>query len=332
MRGDAAAGGSPQPGLVRAPAAGVRLAILTIMVGATRSSRSVLVGLVTAAGCLSAPPGPAEEPLPTARCDGDPGPPEPVAMPWSIATLPGWSQADAAEGDLEDWFLETGVFTHVLHGSVAATPDGAVTYQGGDLIGGAQSCAAVVAAHRLGYPILVVLGGDRGDDNLALATDDANRAALVAGLIEFIDAYGYDGISIAWITDVVPEQLSALVGDLKVALADRSPRPLLTVDVSPAIVDPSVTADWFPALDAINLESYGADWAEQLNAYLDAGVPPDAIDLGIGLSVDDTTRADVRAKIDAAVAKGLRGVTSWEMGALESADDPRLLAYKPLFQ
>jgi len=302
------------------------------MVGATRLCRMLLVALVTVTGCLSAPPGPGEEPRPTARCEGDPGPPEPVAMPWSIATLPGWSQADAAEGDLEDWFVATGVFTHVLHGAIAATPDGAVTYQGGDLTGSSQSCAAVVAAHRLGYPILVVLGGDRGDDSLALATDDTNRAALVAGLVDFIDAYGYDGVSIAWIADVVPEQLSALVGDLKVAFADRSPRPLLTVDASTATVDPSVAAGWFPALDAINLESYGPDWAEQLNAYLDAGVPPSAIDLGIGLSVDDITRADVRAKIDAAVAKGLRGVTSWEMGALESADDPRLVAYRPLFQ
>lgn len=302
------------------------------MVGATRLRSISLAALVAAAGCLAAPPEPGEEPRPTSLCSGDPGSPEADPLPWSIATLPGWSQADATAGDLEDWFLETGVFNHVLHGSIAATADGQVGYPGGDLTGASQSCAAVIAAHRLGYPILVVLGGDHGDDNLALATSDASRATLVASLIDFIDTYGYDGVSIAWIAGVVPGQLTALIDDLSAALASRSPRPLITVDVSSGAIDPSVTAGFAPQVDAIDLESYGADWADELTAHLQAGVPPAAIDLGIGLSVGDSARADVRAKIDAAIAQGLRGVTSWEMGALESGDDPRLVAYRPLFQ
>ena len=40
----------------------------------------------------------------------------------------------------------------------------------------------------------------------------------------------------------------------------------------------------------------------------------------------------MHAKIDAAIANGLHGVTSWEMGALADGDDPRLLAYQPLFE
>ncbi len=303
------------------------------MVGATRRSTISLAALVAGAGCLATPPVSDEGPPPTALCTGDPGLVDAeLVYPWSVATLPGWSQGDAVAGDLEDWFIETAVFNHVLHGAIAATADGSVTYAGGDLTGSAQSCAAVVAAHRLGYPIMIVLGGDHGDDALAIATGDDSRAHLVAGLLDFIDTYGYDGISIAWISGVVPEQMSALVDELSTAFDLRTPRPLLTVDVSSGAVDPVVTAGFAERVDAIDLESYGANWEEELDAHITAGVPPSKINLGIGLSALDRLRADVRAKIARAIDSGLRGVTSWEMGALESGDDPRLLEYDPLFE
>jgi len=293
-----------------------------------------LFALVAAAGCLAAP---AESdsgmsPRPTSICAGDPGPPALDPAPWSIASLPGWSQADAVADDLEDWLIDTAVFNHVLHGSIAAAPDGQVTLQGGDLEDATQSCAAVVAAHRLGYPILVVLGGDRGDDFLAQATAQANRPVLVATLMDFIDLYGYDGVSIAWVAGVAADQLTALVDDLSAEFRTRTPRPLLTVDVSSDTVAPSVSAGWVGRVDAINVMSYGADWQAELGRHLDAGIPPELIDLGIGLSVDDSVRADVKVKIDAAIAMGLHGVESWELGALESGDDPRLPAYAPLLR
>jgi hypothetical protein len=291
-----------------------------------------LFALVAAGGCLAVPPDPDQGQRTDSICDGDPGPPAEDPRPWSIASLPGWSQEDAVAGDLEDWLIDTGVFNHVLHGSIAATPDGHVTYQGGDLTGSTQSCAGIVAAHRLGYPIIVVLGGDGGDDFLLEATAEENRPTLVASLTDFIDLHGYDGVSLAWLSDVEEAQLTALVGDLSAAFAARAPRRLLTVDVSSASVAPSVSAGWVGLVDAINVMSYGTDWENEVERYVEAGIPPDLIDLGIGLAVRDTSRASVAAKIEAALAGGLHGVESWELGALASGDDPRLVAYEPLFR
>jgi hypothetical protein len=292
-----------------------------------------LFALVAAGGCLAVPPAPDDETEgPASICDGDPGLPEGDSFPWSIASLPGWSQQEASARDLEDWLGELGVFNHVLHGSIAAAPDGHVTYVGGDLTGSTQSCAGIVAAHRLGYPILVVLGGDGGDDFLREATAEENRATLVASLTDFIDRHGYDGVSLAWISGVEEAQLTALVEDLSNMFAARARRTLLTVDVSSTSVPPSVSAGWVGLVDAINVMSYGTDWENEVERYLDAGVPPDLIDLGVGLAVRDTSRASVAAKIEAALAGGLHGVESWELGALASGDDPRLVAYEPLFQ
>jgi Glycosyl hydrolases family 18 len=304
------------------------------MVGATRCSRMAPFALLALAGCLAAPPATDEGavPRPASSCAGDPGPPAAAPGPWSIASLPGWTQEDALAGDLEDWFLGLGVFNHVLHGAIAAGADGQVSYQGGDLSGASQSCAGVVAAHRLGYPILVVLGGDRGDDAFSLATSAASRPALVASLVDFIDTYGYDGVSIAWIADIAPDQLSAMVAEVSAAFATRTPRPILTVDVAPALLDPSVVAGWFPAVDAVNLMTYASDWDQELDRYLEAGVPPEGVNLGIGLSLDDLGRADVEQKIEVALSAGLGGVESWELGALDDIDDPRLLAYASLFE
>lgn len=301
--------------------------------GALHRGRMCLFALVAAGGCLAVPPDPDDRAQRTESiCDGDPGLPEGDPFPWSIASLPGWSQGEASADDLENWLLDLGVFNHVLHGSIAATPDGHVTYQGGDLSGSTQSCAGIVAAHRLGYPILVVLGGDGGDDFLLEATAEENRPALVASLIEFIDLHGYDGVSLAWISDVEETQLSALVEDLSNAFAARAPRTLLTVDVSSGSVPPSVSAGWVGMVDAINVMSYGTDWEDELERYLDAGIPSDVIDLGIGLVVRDTSRESVAAKIEVALVVGLHGVESWELGALPSGDDPRLVAYEQLFQ
>ena len=301
------------------------------MVGATRRI-TMVVSALAAGGCLAAPPAPTGDVTGVARCAGDPGPAPRGDHPWSIATLPGWSQADAAAADLEDWLGATGVFTHVLHGSIAAQPDGTVGFAGGDLSGEAQACAGVVAAHSLGYPILAVLGGDRGDDFLPQATGDDGRPVLVASLLEFIDAYGYDGVSLAWIGGVEPDQLSALVDELADAFAARSPRPLLTVDLTSGTVPPSVSAGWIDRVDAVNLMSYGADWQAELDRHLAAGIPPEKIDLGIGLVIRDQTRASVQAKVDVAIAYRLHGVESWELGALDDVDDPRLVAYRRLLQ
>lgn len=301
--------------------------------GALRRGRISLFALVAAGGCLAVPPDPDDQTQrPASVCDGDPGLAEGDPFPWSIASLPGWSQGEASAADVEEWLSVTGVFNHVLHGSIAATPAGNVTYQGGDLSGSTQSCAGIVAAHRLGYPILVVLGGDGGDDFLLEATSEENRPALVASLLDFIDRHGYDGVSLAWISGVEETQLTALVEDLSSAFAGRDRRPLLTVDVSSGSVSPSVSAGWVGAVDAINVMSYGTDWEDEIQRHLDAGVPPDVIDLGIGLVVRDTSRASVAAKIEAAVVAGLHGVESWELGALASGDDPRLVAYEQLFR
>ena len=235
-------------------------------------------------------------------------------------------------GDLEDWFLDVGVFNHVLHGSIATEWDGLVTYQRADLTGPRQSCAGVVAAHRLGYPILAVLGGDGDGMDLWHATEEANRPVLVASTMDFIDTYGYDGVSVAWIDDVAPDQLTALIEDLSAAFAERAPRPLLTVDVASDLVDPSVTAEWAPHVDAVNLMSYQPDWETELERYIDAGVPPDRINLGIGLSFGDVSQADVAAKIARARSYGLNGVESWELGALAGGGDPRVDAYAALFE
>jgi hypothetical protein len=297
------------------------------MVGATRRSTTALFAAL-AAGCLSAPPPAGDQ---TSVCIDDPGrPAEAQLAPWSIAILPGWSQGNDSPDAIEEALVESRVFNHVLHGAIAAGADGRVTYQGSDLVGQTQACAAVVAAHRQGYPIQIVLGGDRGDDALALATSDANRPVLVAGLLDFIDTYGYDGVSVAWIAEIDVAQLSALVDDLAAEFALRSPRPLLTVDVSSGTIDPTISASWIPRADAVNLESYGLDWERELAIHLEAGVPPSAINLGIGLSALDDRRAEVNAKVQAALTQGLRGVQSWELGAIEDGDDPRLLAYTPL--
>ena len=306
------------------------------MVGATSRRGISLFALLAAAGCLAAPPDPGEEdrgPGVTSMCQGDPGRPADTGEPWSIASLPGWTQEDAVVGDMQDWFLALGVFNHVLHGSIATEPDGTITFSGADLFGPQQACVGVVAAHKLGYPIQIVLGGDLDGTAIAqAAADPSTRAQLVANLVDFVDSYGYDGVSIAWIDSVRPADLTALVEEVSAAFDQRSPRPLLTVDIDSEIVAPSVSASWAPHIDAINIMSYWLDWETELARYIDAGMPPDQIHLGIGLSFADLGTADVRAKIDTALAEGLNGVESWELGALADIDDPRLAAYESLFE
>jgi hypothetical protein len=298
----------------------------------TRRSRLSLVGVLATAGCLEVPPPAEGTATPASICPGDAGRPTADPAPWSIASLPGWSQGGRGAAELAEWLLDTGVFNRVLHGSISADAGGEVTFLGGDLEGSDQACAGVAAAHQLGYPIQVVLGGDRGDDSLAAATSAGSRARLVASLTDFIDRHGYDGVSVAWITDVDTDQLTALVDDLSAVFATRQHPPLLTVDVSSGTVPPSVSAGWVGEVDAINLMSYGTGWQEELERHLDAGIPPEVINLGIGLALADDAPASVAAKVDTSVAYDLKGVESWELGALASGDDPRLVAYRPLFE
>ena len=116
------------------------------------------------------------------------------------------------------------------------------------------------------------------------------------------------------------------------AFVTRPLRPLLTVDLTSGSVPPSVSAGWVGMVDAVNLMSYGADWQEEIERHLAAGIPAEMINLGIGLTIRDSAPANVSARIDAALALGLNGVESWELGALAGADDPRLVAYRPLVE
>lgn len=307
------------------------------MVEATRRSSIPLCALLLA-GCLAAPPDPNEGegeggiPRPVSVCSGDPGPPLESGERWSIGSLPGWTQQDAVAGDLEDWFLALGIFNHVLHGSIATDAEGTVSYQSADLSGSAQSCAGVVAAHRLGYPIRIALGGDLDGPAIRAAASGTSRAVLVDNLIAFIDEYGYDGVSIAWFEQVEPADLAALAAELHEAFAQRTPRPLLTIDVASDALDPFLIAALSESVDAVNVMSYQADWQEELGRYLDAGVPAGLINLGIGLSFDDITPAMVAEKIELARTAGLKGVESWEVGALGEQGDARLGAYAALFE
>lgn len=305
------------------------------MVGATCRRGISLFALLAAAGCLAAPPDPGEEdpgPGVTSMCQGDPGRPADTGEPWSIASLPGWTQEDAVVGDMQDWFLALGVFNHVLHGSIATEPDGTITFSGADLFGPQQACVGVVAAHKLGYPIQIVLGGDFDGPAIAQAASGESRAVLIASLIDFVDTYGYDGVSIAWLEEVAADDLTALVQELSAAFAVHTPRLLLTVDVNTGVVDPSVSAGLAPWVDALNVMSYWPDWREELSLHLDAGVPPERMHLGIGLSFLDLGATDVAEKIDAARTSDLHGVESWELGALIDTDDPRLASYSSLFE
>ena len=88
----------------------------------------------------------------------------------------------------------------------------------------------VFRAHAAGRKVLICVAGS-GSGGFLGATTNANRAAFITNLVNFMTTYSYDGIDIHWepLNSSNVTQFTNFVKDLRVALNGFTPHRLLTV-------------------------------------------------------------------------------------------------------
>lgn len=222
---------------------------------------------------------------------------------WSTGYYPGYRQS-AMPASVVDFTA----LTHIIHFSVAPNSDGTLntTLNG---ITPSRSNDLVSRAHAASRKVLICVAGS-GSGGFLGATSDPYEADFVSNLVNFMSAYGYDGIDIDWeplnSSDVT--QYTNFVNDLRSALNGFTPRRLLTVATAQR---PS----WFASLqgqfDQINLMTYSLSgtwpgWVTWFNApiydggnrfpstgslvpsadgmvddFVDAGVAPAKLGIGV---------------------------------------------------
>jgi hypothetical protein len=238
----------------------------------------------------------------------------------SFGSFPGWVQ-DEMPPDSVDY----GAWTHILHFGMYPTSSGEVAIA--DMQSAEFPPAAVAAAHAEGRKIILVIGGEGTGEDFVAATEPSLRPTFVQDIVATMQRYGYDGVSIDWEENVVEDQFTALVGDVRAELDKVGPRPFLSVDVLSGLVEPRVVATVADSVDTVNLMSYWSNGHDELDAYLAAGIPAGKLVLGIGLSADyhDTSVESVQDKVDLVVERGLAGVEVWSFADLRDGwQDPRL--------
>jgi hypothetical protein len=185
----------------------------------------------------------------------------------------------------------------------------------------------VAEAHSHGLPVILGVGSEgEGEDFVGAANAD-NRGKFVREIVDAVVEFDYDGASIDWEENVIgnEQQLIALTRELRTALDAESPSLILMLDVISDLVPPWIAVEVVDDVDTVNLMSYWDDGLDQVAAYTSAGVPPDKIILGVGLSSDyyDLTAERVEQKVETVHERGLLGLESWAFHDIGSWSDAR---------
>lgn len=176
----------------------------------------------------------------------------------------------------------------------------------------------VQRAHASGIKALLMLGGNDDGPGFAASTTPALRQTFIANLLAYLSAHDYDGVDIDWEdrleTAAEQRQLIALVAELKAAAAfhpryrDRAllvawPTSILNMNYD---VVPPWKVEMAQLVDQFNIMTYQmafghggwttwhfapiggqsgthpSDISSTVQAYIDAGIAPAKIGIGIG--------------------------------------------------
>ncbi|MBI4387017.1 MAG: hypothetical protein HY551_06515 [Elusimicrobia bacterium] len=173
---------------------------------------------------------------------------------WVSGYYGGWSQWNMPP-DRVDY----SALTHLLHFSVIPNADGTLDSTSNSL-SAAHSADMVSRAHAAGVKVILAIGGENTADRFRSAAGDANRAAFINNLVNFMTSRGYDGIDVDWedsATGGVPDSDVPLYSTFITALRSRlnqiTPRPFLT---AAAIRPASLFASLQNQFDQINVMTY----------------------------------------------------------------------------
>lgn len=190
---------------------------------------------------------------------------------WLTAYYPSYRQFDVPPSEVD----YTAV-SHLIHWPVLPRDDGSLDTASTDF-SDAHSADVVARAHAAGTKVLLGIGGDAASGATAgfqAATGDEHRARFVADIVTLMQNRGYDGVDINWEEIGIDDEprFTALIGDLRAALDQLTPRPLLTMPPETgAASHPALIASIQQHLDQINLQTYvmsGAypGWVTWLNS------------------------------------------------------------------
>jgi chitinase len=190
-----------------------------------------------------------------------------------------------------------------------------------------QERALIAAAHAHNVLALLSIGG-AGDNNWSTGCSAANRATLIAAVINQIQTFGYDGVDL----DIEEGPfvgtadfnacVQAFYGALKATTTAAGKAPEVTLDT-----DPSWEGAYMPPIapyvDLFNLMSYGdtcasncASVATSIANLTKHGIPASQLTLGVGMDPgmpQATNTADCALQSQYAAANGLGGMMWWSV-------------------
>ena len=154
--------------------------------------------------------------------------------------------------------------THVIHFALVPETKGSLNSNDNSL--SSSACAKLVGlAHAAGRKALVCVGGASTETDFLSATTPANLGPFVTNIVNFMSAYGYDGVDLDWepFDSSDTAQYTNLVNALRAALNGFGTHLLLTV-AAPAYPEygDSPTAEFSMLasvqvqFDQINMETY----------------------------------------------------------------------------
>lgn len=209
---------------------------------------------------LSTVPTPSPTPTPAVVPHSPPSPGSPPAPPaptapaiWITAYYASWTT-----GTLPPSNVDFTAMTHVVHFSVVPRADGTLDAAANGVIDAAAAAALIAPAHAAGTKVLLALGGAGSGPAFEAAMADAVRPTLVANVVGFVAANGYDGVDLDMepLLPVDAPAFALLVHDLRAALKARDPSSLLTVVCGPTAEIPAIVAPVQAEVDQLNLETY----------------------------------------------------------------------------
>jgi chitinase len=203
--------------------------------------------------------------------------------------------------------------THVMVFSVLPKTNGTLdTALFIDAINGPKIAQEVAQrAHAAGKKAILTLGGSDTEAGFRSSTSARNRSNFVRNIVQLVNTWGFDGVDIDW-EPLPPEDYNAVLA-LVSALKAAKPGIILTADVAwqnsnfPIdAIDARFYVTLASALDQMNMMTYemadnwggwvvwhssavfgdGPDHPSSVHStaaqYLDAGVPPAKLGIGIG--------------------------------------------------
>jgi chitinase len=183
-----------------------------------------------------------------------------LAVTWVTGYYASYSESGVGMSPTD---LDYSILTHVIHWPVVPRADG--TFDPDEFgLTAAQSAALLGAARAAGTKAILGFGGevDSVGDGWRGATSPARRADFIARIVDLVQTRGYDGVDINWEginadDPVDQEQFPAFVLELRAALDQISPRPLLTMPpTTGSDAVPGLVAQVLDAFDQVNLQTY----------------------------------------------------------------------------